>query len=281
MLKLPHLSISFPAVKPSKLELSIKNCTIRSQVFENDHATLVILGTPILEEKIAYKALWAETKNLGLQAEFLRKVNGEFLLIYLSKTTNTLQISTDRFTSIPFFYLSDETGFFGSVYYSNIWEYLHSKNRAKINEHAVFEFLWLQRLLGTKTYDSYSSFLLAATTLTYQSGKSTTSQYWTPSFQKTSNALIDSAEHLAVSLRQSIARKTSDNPGRNGMFLSGGIDSRTVLGSFKEPPVSLTIGVTENNEVNIAKKVQNKGKQAVPHIAARSLKGIEELDKCL
>ena len=200
------------ASKPTKLELSIENCTIRRQVFENDHATLVILGTPILGEKIASEALWAETKSRGLQDDFLRCVNGEFLFIHLSKTTRTLQISTDRFTSIPLFYLSDETGFFGSIYYNGVWEYLNSNNRTKINEHAVFEFLWLQRLLGTKTYDSYSSFLLAATKLTYQQGKITTSQYWTPSFQKTSASLNESAEQLAASLRQSTARKTSDNP---------------------------------------------------------------------
>ena len=257
MLKLPHLSIFLPANKPPALELSIENCTIRRKVFDNEQATLVILGTPILGEKIALRPIWEETKNQGLTADFLRRINGEFLLAHLNKATGTLQISTDRFTSIPFFHLSNATGFFGSVYYSNVWEHLKKTNRVNINESAVFEFLWLQRLLGTKTYDPYSSFILAATTLTYKKGKTTTSQYWVPSFDKTTDSLRESAEHLSESLSRSIARKISDNPGKNGMFLSGGIDSRTVLGSFENPPVSFTIGVTENNEVNIARTVAN------------------------
>ena len=42
------------------------------------------------------------------------------------------------------------------------------------------------------------------------------------------------------------------------MFLSGGTDSRTVLAAFEEPPSSFTIGVSDNNEVNIARTVASQ-----------------------
>ena len=45
--------------------------------------------------------------------------------------------------------------------------------------------------------------------------------------------------------------------------------------------ITMIPGGNWNDTVNIAQKVQNNGKQAIPHIAARSLKGIEELEKCL
>ncbi|HIC16164.1 MAG TPA: asparagine synthase, partial [Gemmatimonadetes bacterium] len=95
----------------------------------------------------------------------------------------------------------------------------------------------------------------AATTLTYRSGVATLQPYWVPSFEKTRASVKDSAHQLSGLLRQSIRRKTSDNPGRIGLFLSGGTDSRTVLGSFAEPPASYTIGVRDNNEVRVARTI--------------------------
>ena len=255
MLNLPSLSISYQSDKVPKLDLSIENCTIRSKVFDNERVTLIVLGTPVLGEKIVYDEIWAAASNSGLAPEFLKKVNGEFLLVMLDKTQRILQISNDRFTSIPLFYVADKTGFFASIFYKDVWEHLKSTNRVKLNEYGVFEFLWLQRLIGKKTYDQYSSFMLAATTLTYSDGAATTSRYWTPSFEKTKEPKLDCSNHLVELLRQSTRRKTSDDPRQAGMFLSGGIDSRTVLGSFEQPPISFTIGVSDNNEVKIARKI--------------------------
>jgi len=256
---LPYISVFFTSSeKTNNLNFSIENSTIRVRKFEDKHTALIVLGTPILGETITYDGIWSQVTDQGLPPEFLRKVNGEFLFLTLDKKTRSLRISTDRYASIPFFYISDNSSFFGSVFYKDVWKRLKLNNQFKLNEHAIFEFLWLQRLLGTKTYDSTSSFLLAATTLTYKSGTITTDRYWSPSFQKTSASIKDTAHQLARLLRQSTKRKTSDNPGRIGMFLSGGTDSRTVLAAFEEPPSSFTIGVSENNEVKIARAVANQ-----------------------
>jgi len=256
---LPYISISFaPSEKPNNLKLSIGNSTIQLREFDNSHSTLIVLGTPILGEKITYDGIWAQVTDKGLPAEFLRQVNGEFLFLTLDKKSMSLRVSTDRYASIPFFYTSDESSFFGSVFYKDLWEHLKQQKRLKLNEQAIFEFLWLQRLLGTKTYDSNSSFLLAATSLTFQSGNITQESYWRPSFEKTSAPIKDTAHQLAELLRQSAKRKTSDHPSQIGMFLSGGTDSRTVLAAFEQPPASFTIGVSDNNEVKIARTVANQ-----------------------
>ena len=256
---LPYISISFaPSEKINNLRLSMGNSMIQLREFNNDHFKLIVLGTPILGEKITYDGIWSQVTDKGLPPEFLRRVNGEFLLITLDKKTMSLQVSTDRYASIPFFYNYDDSSFFGSVFYKDLWKHLKLKNQLKLNEYAIFEFLWLQRLLGTKTYDSKSSFLLAATTVTYKLGTINTDSYWRPSFKKTTAPVQDTARQLAQLLRQSAKRKTSDQPGQIGMFLSGGTDSRTVLAAFEEPPSSFTIGVSDNNEVKIARAVANK-----------------------
>ncbi|MEC9292889.1 MAG: asparagine synthase-related protein [Chloroflexota bacterium] len=256
---LPYISISFaPSEKINNLNLLMGDSTIPLRKFDNNHSTLIVLGTPILGEKITYDRIWSQVTNKGLRPEFLRQVNGEFLFLTLDKKSMSLRVSTDRYASIPFFYTSDNSSFFGSVFYKDLWEHMRLKNRLKLNEHAIFEFLWLQRLLGTKTYDSNSSFLLAATSVTYQSGNITTESYWRPSFVKTGAPVKDTARQLAKLLRQSAKRKTSDQPGQVGMFLSGGTDSRTVLAAFEEPPSSFTIGVSDNNEVKIARTVASQ-----------------------
>ena len=258
LMGLPYISVSFtPKRKRGILEFSMKNSTIRAREFDNEQATLIILGTPIIGERIVYEEIWTQVTDKGLPPTFLKQVNGEFLFITLDKKSETLRISTDRYASVPFFYIGDNSSFFGSVFYKDICNRLKRDNQLKLNKHAIFEFLWLQRLVGTKTYDSISEFLLAATTLTYRSGTITTNQYWRPSFLKTSSSVRDTSQQLAGLLRQSAKRKTSDNPGNVGMFLSGGTDSRTVLAALEKPPFSFTIGVSDNNEVRIARAVAN------------------------
>jgi len=256
---LPYISISFaPSEKINNLKLSVGNSTIQVREFNNDQSQLIILGTPIIGESITYDGIWSQVTDKGLPPEFLRQVNGEFLFLTLNKRNQSLRVSTDRYASIPFFYTSYNSSFFGSVFYKDLWNHLRLKNRLKLNEHAIFEFIWLQRLMGTKTYDLNSSCLLAATTATYKSGAITTESYWRPSFQKTNAPVKDTAQQLAKLLRQSVKRKTSDQPGKIGMFLSGGTDSRTVLAAFEEPPSSFTIGVSDNNEVKIARAVASQ-----------------------
>ena len=224
-------------------------------MFDDDSSTLVVVGSPIIDETINRDDIWLQFKKNRIPSDFLKNINGEFLLISLDKSTGKVQISVDRYTSIPLFYFVDETGFHGYVFYKDLWMHQKRNGKIKLNEHAIFEFLWLQRLLGSKTYDNSSAFLLAATTLTYVDGQLTTSRYWVPSFVKTPDSVDQSAHKLAGLLRQSIKRKTSDVPGNIGLFLSGGTDSRTILGAFDDPPLSFTIGVSNNNEVQIARTV--------------------------
>ena len=258
-MNLPHITVSFASSeKTNNLKLSMGNSTIQLRKFENRHTTLIVMGTPILGDQITYEGIWSQVTDNGLPSEFIREVNGEFLFLTLNKKSRSLRVSTDRYASIPFFYINDDTSFFGSVFYKDLWEQLKLKNRIKINEYAIFEFLWLQRLLGTKTYDSKSSFLLAATTATYRSNAITIRPYWRPSFEKIGASVKDTAHQLAKLLRQSARRKISDQPDQVGMFLSGGTDSRTVLAAFEEPPATFTIGVSENNEVKIAQAVADQ-----------------------
>ena len=123
---LPYISISFaPSEKINNLKLSVGNSTIQVREFNNDQSQLIILGTPIIGESITYDGIWSQVTDKGLPPEFLRQVNGEFLFLTLNKRSLSLRVSTDRYASIPFFYTSDNSSFFGSVFYKDLYVYIH------------------------------------------------------------------------------------------------------------------------------------------------------------
>lgn len=252
---LSQITISYRPNESKEIRLQFENSTIPFDRYSSEIYDLIVLGTPINGEKISRESIWTKIIEKRLTKTFLRSINGEFLLILLNKEKGDLRVINDRYTSIPFFYTFDDSEFFGSVYYKDLWKRQQTIGKTQINEYAIFEFLWLQRLLGTKTYDTGSSYLLAARILAYSNGALSTEQYWEPSFTKTGDSIESSANALAESLRRSLKRKTSDNPGRVGLFLSGGTDSRTILSAFDSPPTSFTIGVSDNNEVKVARKV--------------------------
>ena len=247
--------IGNPTVFTSGLSIATTDYKVQQRSFENESQFLYIVGSPILGDRIDHEGIWESVQAGVNEASFLQHLNGEFLLIHLDKPEKRLRVINDRFTSVPFYYLADSQGFVGSVFYKDMWRWLKSGSSLKLNQSAFFEFLWLQRILGTKTYDAASRFLPAASRLTYEGGEASVEAYWTPSFDKTSMSVEECAAGLVDRLTASIKRKTSDGANRHGLFLSGGTDSRTVLASFERPPVCFTLGVTDNNEVQVAREV--------------------------
>lgn len=231
---------------------------------EDDASASYILGHPIVQNKIQHAPVFEALKSNRTSSDFYKELNGEFLLIHINKTKQTLTIINDRFTSIPFYYLHQDNQFIGSVFYNDIWKWLQNSGTLKLNPSAFFEFLWLQRLLGNKTYDQQTQFLPAATILTFDGHTSQRDTYWHPSFHKTQNTLKDCTAHLGFALQQSLKRKTSDKKTKIGLFLSGGRDSRTVLAALDAQPTCFTLSVSHNNEYQVAREVAEA--KACPHV---------------
>lgn len=258
--KLPHFTLEYrPGAvsgEASGLRIRAENHNWACKRFENEAYLVTVVGHPITGERIDPEGVWRRISAAGgMGVDFLRSLNGEFLLICLDKASRSLKIATDRFASIPMYYLSDSEGLFGSQFYNDLWNRLRTEGGPLLNESAFFEFLFLQRVMGTKTYDSRSRFLPAATCLTYDGKGIGLETYWSPSFRKTRESAKACAEMLADSLKKSIARKGSDGGKRFGLFLSGGMDSRTVLAACNAPPVCFTLAVNRNNEYQVAHEI--------------------------
>lgn len=253
------------------LHFEYKNINPKPVVFENNNFFSVCIGSPILNDSIAGNEVFSTLLNEQGKPidDKITLLNGEFVIISFSKSDASFFVINDRFTAYPFFYNFNEqtNSFLASLYFSSLWKFLKKSNLLKIDKNAFFEFFWLQRLLGTKTYDTNTSFLQDASVLVLQNSKLDVRQYWTRDYSKSSKSLSKHAQMMAEMTRQSVIRKTSDNS-RYGIFLSGGMDSRTVLCAFDSVlPICFTSTISENREFRKAREIA--GAKGAEHIGLR------------
>lgn len=250
-----RLKISFPNVHPLPVR------------WEDSNSHIVLLGSPILDGKIEKDRVLAEiATNAAINKDFIRRLNGEFLIFHLNKKTQKLTVCNDRFPALPFYYRHNqaENTFHGSLYFSDIWELLKKGGSLSINQEVFFEFFWFQRLLGTKTYAKDVFYLPDSSILEVKNNSLSISRYWQRNYQKSSLSLEQHAQKMADLTRQSVKQKAGDNK-RYGLFLSGGMDSRIVLAAFSENiPVCFTLAISENRELRTARAVA--GTKGAEHI---------------
>ncbi|MBU4376405.1 MAG: hypothetical protein KKD29_02875 [Candidatus Omnitrophica bacterium] len=231
---------------------------------EAESKTLIILGSPIYRERMDSGIIAGEILKRGMDRSFVSEIDGSFLFILYDRATGIFSIASDRFASIPVYYFFDETEFVASVNYADIWRELCKKRDFAINQEAFYEFIYLQRLLGDKTYDSRTKYLNSASILTFsmQTGSLDVVRYWRPDFQKRKGTPTETSRMLADLTRKAILRRTSDGK-RYGLLLSGGLDSRLVLAALDKRVECITLGPYKNNEYLVAKALADAKKY--PH----------------
>ena len=241
-----------------RLELTWQNVLPVPWVSQDEFRTIVVIGCPVCGEKIDRNAACAGLfpPREDFNAEFARSLNGEFLVFHFCRTTGKLTIVNDRFNAYPLYYFASPSGaFHATPYFSEMWSLLNKLNQLQINELTMFEFLWFQRVLGTKTYSKNVLYLPDATALEFSNGRTSLRRYWRRDYTKNNRSLAENAALMASLMRGSIRRKTSDGK-RYGHFLSGGMDSRSVLAAFeKDPPVCFTATIAENRECETARAI--------------------------
>ena len=237
----------------------------------NEHSSTILIGSPIIRERIACQETLEKFAHMDdINYDFIRELDGEFTIFHFDYRTSALYIINDRFTSYPVYYRVDEKlkSIVASPFFSDIWHYLQEHGTLKINEESFFEFLWFQRVLGEKTHLRDVSFLPAASVLKFCDGKTEITAYWQRNYEKSRFNLKHHAYQLADLIKRSVKSKTSDAK-RYGHFLSGGMDSRSVLCAFPDDseliPQCFTAAISENRELRTARKIaRTKGAK---HIA--------------
>ena len=251
-----------------RMEMEFANVNPKPVSFENENCIVILIGAPISGDKILPEAASFLFENGStVEPEKLRKCNGEFLIFRFDKKTSNLTVINDRFTSFPLFYFHDQLtkSFYASIYFSSLWGFLKKIGKLEIDQNALFEFMWLQRLLGTKTYAKNAFFLEDASILKLENKGLSVSRYWQRDYTKSIKSLGAHSQMMCDLVRQSVQRKSSDGK-RYGHFLSGGMDSRSVFSAFNDKmPVCFTATFGENRELKTAAKIAAaKGATHIP-----------------
>jgi asparagine synthase (glutamine-hydrolysing) len=187
-------------------------------------------------------------------------INGAFNLCVWDARRGRLLLANDRLGLIPHYYAH-----FGGrlVFAPQVNGILQDAEfQRRLNLTSTAEFLRFQRLLGDKTFFEGMHLLPYGSTLIYQAGEDTlrVEHYWDfdriPLWMASTEfeeAVIETGRLLRKAVEQ---RLTGDY--RLGVYLSGGLDSRTILGfaSDRRPALpSVTYGHPRSTDVTYARRV--------------------------
>jgi asparagine synthase (glutamine-hydrolysing) len=185
----------------------------------------------------------------------LRLLNGQFAFAIWDQRKRRLLAARDKVGIRPFYYSVDRQQF---VFGSELKSVLSVVGKGDIDEGAVADFLVLQYVPAPQTIYRHIRKLEAGTCLIIENGDLNVRRYWSPEPKRTTgvseNDLVEELDHL---LSQSVKRQQiSDVP--LGIFLSGGVDSSTILAYMaqqREQPVkAYSVGFEEEgyNELPFA-----------------------------
>jgi asparagine synthase (glutamine-hydrolysing) len=189
--------------------------------------------------------------------DFASRLNGAFVIVVWDKACHRLVITNDRFGLYPLFYTSRAGRFIFAPEMKGIL--CDETFTRSLDLVALAQYMRFQHLLGERTFFEDIKLLPNASVLIYDlpAAKYTLKSYWTfadvPSRPNVN--FQEAVEESGRLLRRAVERLSGDAY-RPGVFLSGGLDSRTILGLVERRPiVSLTYGRRDCRDVHYASQI--------------------------
>ena len=188
---------------------------------------------------------------------FVNRLNGAFIIAIWDKARRRLLIANDRFGLYPLFY----TCHGGRLIFAPEMKGILCDQAfpRKLDLTALAQYMRFQHLLGERTFFEDIALLPGASVLVYDlsTGACSVRSYWT--FQdipyRPEVRFKEAVEETGRLLRRAVQRLSSDGY-RPGVYLSGGLDSRTILGLIeRRPVVSLTYGIRTCRDVYYARRI--------------------------
>lgn len=192
--------------------------------------------------------------------DFVKAVEGAFVLALWDRPHNQILIANDRFGLKPLYYTQSDSGFLFAPELKGILA--DPDFSKKLNLTALAEYIRFQQLLGDKTFFEGIKLLQPASLvrLDCQTLQLTQDNYWDwrsiRSVEKAPDKreVVEETERL---LRQAVNVRL-ESVARPGIFLSGGLDSRTLLALADrkyQPLTTLTYGHPDCRDVYLAARI--------------------------
>ena len=191
--------------------------------------------------------------------QIIKSLNGSFVLALWDFKRNLLTIANDRYGLRPLYYFwQNHLLIFASEMKSIL---TFSQVKKEIDDQALSEFFSLNCMLGERTLFRHIKILNPASILTFQFGSLNIERYWEPILRDDDHGFnqkeaIEKGHSLIL---QAVKRRVDDQKPK-GCYLSGGLDSRTILGAvnqlgYKIP--TFTFGTAGCDDQKGAKLISN------------------------
>lgn len=192
---------------------------------------------------------------------FAAELDGSFFIAILDQ--NQLIIANDRYGLYPHYYCykAGKLAFGPEVKAVLCAPFV---DRHKMNYTALAEYVRFQQLLGEKTFHEDIQVFPYASVARFdlRSAQWTIQRYWDWNrIQENPNVGLDeSIIETGRLLRAAVEEMTTDDL-RPAVFLSGGLDSRTLLGLIParaEPPITASFGAPDSRDVYYASQIARR-----------------------
>jgi asparagine synthase (glutamine-hydrolysing) len=188
---------------------------------------------------------------------FISRLKGVFVMAIFDRNNKKLLVFNDRFGLYPIFYSCRAGRLVFAPEMKGI--FCDEDFPRKIDLTALTQYVRFQHLLGVRTFFEDLQLLPPASMLKYDlaTGSCSTQSYWSfndiPSNPQIS---LDEAVEESSRLLKHAVTNLSNGDCRPGVYLSGGLDSRTILGMVDHRPVAtLTYGMQNCRDVNYANRI--------------------------
>lgn len=163
----------------------------------------------------------------------IKSLNGSFVLALWDFKKNLLIIANDRYGLRPLYYSWQNSLLLFASEMKSILTFTQVKK--EIDNQALAEFFSLNFMLREKTLFKDIKVLNPASILTFQDGSLNIKQYWEPVLKDDAQSFSqkEAIEKTHSLLLQAMKRQTDDRKPK-GIYLSGGLDSRTIAGTISQ-----------------------------------------------
>jgi asparagine synthase (glutamine-hydrolysing) len=213
---------------------------------------------------VADNALWDNTSNLPrVLKEKLVELDGEFWLSAIDKPSQRLLILNDTLGKLPLYYAKSSNGLTISREISFVQKL---NNISEFDRFGSAQFLMLRYPLGVRTIFVGIKKLPHASCMIVEDGNVPSAPFryhqWDIEALRDASTIDGYAEKLLSEAKQAVVNRSASNIAeRSVIALSGGLDSRAVLGSLKTADIDILAASSINHarsnsyDVSIAEKV--------------------------
>lgn len=235
-------------------------------VFNNDRSLCLVMHGEIYDYRGNLKNLTIKAENdlrnililsLKTPLDFIQDMNGSFVCAIYDSKTKRLTIANDRYGLRPLYYFFNNHLF---IFASEIKALLcFSQVGKQVDERSIAEFFSFEFVLGDKTFFESVKILPPASVLTLQDCELKIRHYWKPSFNDQDSFAVKKEELAKMETLTCEAVRRQIRPSESvGLFLSGGLDSRTILTAANRKGYSIptyTFGEKGCEDGKIARQV--------------------------